>query len=86
MTISDLRDASRIRACLDAGETIELRESDRIVAQIIPKTESKEMTQSAPAFKMPDFEARHRRLFGDRVFNAVDDFLEDRHGCKRTSH
>ncbi len=80
MTISDLRDSPKVKACIDAGETIDLRESERVVAQIILKTESDDVKQAVPAaFKMPDFEARHQKLFGDRVLNA-NDFLEDRHG------
>jgi hypothetical protein len=28
--------------------------------------------------KYPDFEARSKKIFGDRVLNAVEDFLRDR--------
>jgi len=74
MTMRELRDTRKLKAWLRQGKTVELLDRKDIVGRIVPP--------QAPAtpVELPDFEARHRRLFGDRVFNAVEDFLETRHG------
>jgi antitoxin (DNA-binding transcriptional repressor) of toxin-antitoxin stability system len=73
MNMRELRDTRKLKAWLRAGKSIELRDRNQVVGRIVPETK-------APAPKeLPDFEARRKKLFGDRVFNA-DDFLQDRHG------
>jgi hypothetical protein len=47
------------------------RERDRVIARIVPKR-----TEEKPA-KWPDFEARAREIFGDRVLTIVDDLIKD---------
>jgi antitoxin (DNA-binding transcriptional repressor) of toxin-antitoxin stability system len=73
MTMRGLRDTRRLKALLRAGKSIKLQDRNQVVARIVPPQ------QSATATKLPDFEARHQKLFGDRVFDA-DDFLQYRHG------
>ena len=68
-----LRDTRKLKAWLRAGKTVELRERDRLIAKIVPEKEDPK-----PSVKWPDFEARAKKIFGDRVLNAVDDFLRDR--------
>lgn len=68
-----LRDTRKLKAWLRAGKTVELRERDRLIAKIVPEKEEPERP-----VKWPDFEARAKKIFGDRVLNAVDDFLRDR--------
>lgn len=73
VNIRQLRDTRRLKAWLRAGKTVELRERDKLIARIVPEKEGEK-----PPVKWPNFEARARAIFGDRVLNAVDDFLEDR--------
>ena len=72
VNMRQLRDTRRLKAWLRAGKTVELRERDRLIAKIVPETPEKRPV------KWPDFEARAKEIFGDRVLTAVDDFLKDR--------
>jgi antitoxin (DNA-binding transcriptional repressor) of toxin-antitoxin stability system len=74
VNLRQLRDTRQLKAWLKAGETVELRERDRVLGRIVP--------EEAPAkepVEWPDFEARRRKIFGDRVFekNAVLEARED---------
>ena len=72
MNIRQLRDTKRLKAWLRQGSIVELRERDRVIAHIVPaKREEK-------AVKWPDFAARRKKIFGDRVLTAVDDLVRDR--------
>lgn len=71
VNIRQLRDTRRLKAWLRAGKTVELRERDTVIARIVPETKG--------PIEYPDFAARRKRIFGDRVLTAVDDFLKDRH-------
>jgi antitoxin (DNA-binding transcriptional repressor) of toxin-antitoxin stability system len=71
VNIRQLRDTKKLKAWLRAGKTVELRERDKLIAKIVP-----EMEPSKKAAKWPDFEARRKAMFGDRVFPNV--ILEDR--------
>ena len=72
VNLRQLRDTRRLKAWLRAGSTVELRERDRVIARIVP-----ERTEGNPA-KWPDFEARAKKIFGDRVLTVVDDLIKDR--------
>lgn len=72
VNIRQLRDTRRLKAWLRAGKTVELRERDKLIARIVP-----EKDDDKPV-KWPDFAARRKQIFGDRVLTAVDDFLADR--------
>jgi len=70
VNLRQLRDTRRLKTWLRAGKTVELRERDKVIARIVPET-----TEEKPA-KWPDFEARARKILGDRILpNLV---LEDR--------
>ena len=71
VNIRQLRDTRRLKAWLRAGKTVELRERDKLIAKIVPESEA----PKKPA-KWPDFEARAREIFGDRILPNV--VLEDR--------
>ena len=71
VNMRQLRDTRRLKAWLRAGKTVELRERDKLIARIVPE---KEEPKKVP--KWPDFEARRKALFGDRIFPNV--ILEDR--------
>jgi antitoxin (DNA-binding transcriptional repressor) of toxin-antitoxin stability system len=71
VNIRELRDTKRLKTWLRAGKTVELRERNKLIAKIVPeKDESKRPVQ------LPDFAARRKAMFGDRIFPNV--ILEDR--------
>jgi antitoxin (DNA-binding transcriptional repressor) of toxin-antitoxin stability system len=73
VNIRQLRDTRRLKAWLRAGKTVELRERDKLIARIVPEAEEK-----PKPVQYPDFAARARKIFGDRVLNVVDDLIKDR--------
>ncbi|HZB89389.1 MAG TPA: hypothetical protein VE291_12065 [Terracidiphilus sp.] len=72
INLRQLRDTRQLKAWLRAGETVELRERDRVLGRIVP-----EKPVVKPA-EWPDFAARRRAIFGDRVLPAVDILIEER--------
>ena len=72
VNMRQLRDTRRLKAWLRAGKTVELRDRDKPIARIVPE---KNPLKEHPA-KWPDFDARARKIFGNRVFPNV--VLEDR--------
>ena len=72
LNLRQLRDTRRLKTWLRAGNTVELRERNRVIARIVP-----EKAEEKPA-KWPDFEARAKKIFGDRVLTVVEDLIEDR--------
>lgn len=72
VNLRQLRDTKQLKDWLRAGKTVQLRERNRVIGRIIPEKEDK-----GPV-KYPDFAARAKAIFGDRVLNAVDDFIRDR--------
>ena len=71
-----LRDSRQLFAWIDAGEVIEIKKRNRVVARIIP--ESPKITP----VEWPDFEARAKSIFGNRVLNIVGDLIEDRENSR----
>ncbi len=67
VNLRQLRDTKQLKAWLKAGETVELRERDRVLGRIVP-----DESEKVPS-EWPDAAARRKRIFGDRVFdkNAV---------------
>jgi len=72
INLRQLRDTRQLKSWLAQGETVELRERDRVLARIVPEE------KPAQPVEWPDFEARARRIFGGRQINALESFLEDR--------
>lgn len=72
VNLRQLRDTRQLKAWLEAGQTVELRERDRVLGRIVPEQ------SKLPASEWPDFEARLREDFGDRIIPAVDTLLEER--------
>ena len=72
VNIRQLRDTRRLKAWLNAGQTVELRERDRVIARIVPANATE------PRKPLPDFAARRKKIFGDRVLPAVETFLKER--------
>jgi antitoxin (DNA-binding transcriptional repressor) of toxin-antitoxin stability system len=73
-----LRDTRQLFSWLDAGEVVELRKRDRIVARIVP--ESPRMEQAKQPVQRPNFADRRRAIFGDRQVNTVEILIEERNG------
>lgn len=72
VNLRQLRDTRRLKAWLRAGNTVELRERDKVIARIVPEK------QEGKPVEYPDFEARTKEIFGDRVLTIVDDVIKDR--------
>jgi antitoxin (DNA-binding transcriptional repressor) of toxin-antitoxin stability system len=71
VNLRQLRDTRQLKAWLKAGETVELRERDTILAKIVPEETLR------PPVEWPDAAARRRRILGDRVL-AENGVLEAR--------
>ncbi len=61
VNIRQLRETRRLKAWLQAGETVELRDRDRMIARIVP------VNGAEWSGEMPDFAARARKILGGRV-------------------
>lgn len=72
INLRQLRDTRQLKAWLKAGKTVELRERDNVLGRIVPEK------STAKPVEWPDFEARLKRIFGDRILPAVDDLIADR--------
>ena len=65
MNMRQLRDTRRLKAWLKAGKTVELKDRDRVIGRIVP-----ERPNEKPA-EWPDFEARAKAIFGNRVLPNI---------------
>ena len=72
VNMRQLRDTRRLKAWLRAGKTVELHERDKLIAKIVPEKPPESTVE------WPDFEARAKEIFGDRVLTIVDDLIKDR--------
>jgi hypothetical protein len=73
ITLRQLRDTRQVKAWLRAGVHIEVRERNEVLGDLVPRTPPK-----PSQVEWPDFEARARAIFGDRVIPAVEMLIEDR--------
>lgn len=78
VNLDQLADTEQLKAWLKAGETVELREEATVLGRIVPEEGLADSVIGQPK-QWPDFEARARAIFGDRVFekNAVLEARED---------
>jgi antitoxin (DNA-binding transcriptional repressor) of toxin-antitoxin stability system len=72
VNLRELRDTKQLKAWLNAGQTVELRERNQVLGRIVPAE-----TTPRPA-EWPDFEARLKRIYGDRLVPAVKDLVKER--------
>ena len=72
LNIRELRDTKRLKSWLRAGKTVELRERDQVIARIVPEK------QEEKPVKWPDFAARRKKIFGDRILPGADIVIEER--------
>jgi antitoxin (DNA-binding transcriptional repressor) of toxin-antitoxin stability system len=72
VNLRQLRDTRQLLAWLQAGEVVELRKRNCVVARIVPES------PKIKPVEWPDFEARARAIFGERVIPAVEMLIQDR--------
>lgn len=76
-TVADLRNRfPRVFKWIEEGEQVEVTKRGKVVARLVPAPKLK-----PSRFKVPDFEAIERRVFGDNppVFTPEDSaFIHDR--------
>jgi antitoxin (DNA-binding transcriptional repressor) of toxin-antitoxin stability system len=65
INIRQLGDTRLLKAWLRAGKTVELRERDRVISRIVPAASPRKLR------RWPDFAARQRAIFGDRILPGV---------------
>jgi antitoxin (DNA-binding transcriptional repressor) of toxin-antitoxin stability system len=73
VNIRQLRDTRKLKAWLRAGKTVELRDRDKVIARIVPAKQKRRH-----AIKFPDFAARAKKIFGNRVLPGADIVIEER--------
>jgi hypothetical protein len=73
ITLRQLRDTRQVKAWLKAGVHIEVRERNEVLGDLVPRTPP----TPRPA-EWPDFEARLKSIYGDRMIPAVEMLIEDR--------
>ena len=75
VNMRQLRDTRRLKAWLRAGKTVELRERERVIARIVPAGLPREPVE------WPDFAARRKQFFGDRIMPGADLVIQERGRC-----
>jgi hypothetical protein len=68
ITLRQLRDTRKVKAWLRAG----------VLGDLVPRTP----TPRTEPVEWPDFEARLKAIYGDKVIPAVADLLEDRENSR----
>ena len=76
ITLRQLRDTRQVKAWLMAGETVEVRERNTVLGRIVPRRPAEEARQRPVDW--PDFAARRKAIFGDKVIPAVEILIEER--------
>jgi hypothetical protein len=76
VNLRQLRDSRQLTKWLEAGEVVILRKRNRVLGRIIP--ESPKIEPAA----WPDFAARLKEHYGDRVLTPVADLLADRENSR----
>jgi hypothetical protein len=77
ITLRQLRDTRKVKAWLKAGVQIEVRERNQVLGDLVPRT-----PPNPVSVEWPDFEARRRAIFGDRVLTPVADLIADRENSR----
>jgi antitoxin (DNA-binding transcriptional repressor) of toxin-antitoxin stability system len=72
VNIRQLRDTRRLKELLSAGQTVELRERQNVIARIVPA-----QVQFGPE-DLPDFARRRQKIFGKKLVSGADLVIEER--------
>ncbi len=73
ITLRQLRDTKQVKEWLRAGVHIEVRERGEVLGDLVPRT-----PPASHPVDWPDFEARLKQHYGDRMIPAVEMLIEDR--------
>ena len=77
ISLRQLRDTRKVKAWLNAGVQIEVRDRKEVLGYIVPRTPP----HPSPV-EWPDFEARLKKIYGDRVLTPVADLIADRESSR----
>lgn len=72
INMRQLRETRQLKAWLREGKTVELRERDKVIARIVPEKPAREPRE------WPDFGARTKRIFGDRILPGSELVIKER--------
>jgi antitoxin (DNA-binding transcriptional repressor) of toxin-antitoxin stability system len=72
VNIRQLRDTRRLKELLSAGQTVELRERQNVIARIVPAQLQSGLED------WPDFGRRRRKIFGKRLVSGAELVIEER--------
>jgi hypothetical protein len=72
INLRQLRDTKQVKALLESGQVVELRDRNRRLGRIVPD----EQLPTASAW--PDAAERRRRIFGDTMLPGISVILEER--------
>ena len=72
VNIRQLRDTRKLKAWLRAGKTVELRDRNKVIGRIVPAR------KNDATVELPDFAARRKKIFGDRVLPGAEAVIEER--------
>jgi antitoxin (DNA-binding transcriptional repressor) of toxin-antitoxin stability system len=72
VNMRELRNTKQLLSWIEAGEVVELRKRNAVVARIVPESPRLQTVE------WPDAAARRRRIFGDRVLTPVADLIQER--------
>lgn len=72
LNMRQLRDTRRLKAWLREGKTVELKLRDKVIARIVPAE------QPVVPVPLPDFAARAKKIFGNRVLPGADLVISER--------
>jgi antitoxin (DNA-binding transcriptional repressor) of toxin-antitoxin stability system len=77
ITLRQLRDTKQVKEWLRAGVHIEVRERGEVIGDLVPRT-----PPTPRAVEWPDFAARLKEQYGDRVLTPVADLIADRENSR----
>ena len=72
VNIRQLRDTAPSQNLAARRRNVELRERARVIARIVPERVEKSTVQ------YPDFAARRKKIFGDRILPGADLLIKER--------
>ena len=81
INLRQLRDTKTLKSLLLAGETVELRERNHVLGRIVPEAVAQAEAKVAPK-EWPDFAARRKAIFGDRILPGADLLIEERENSR----
>ena len=68
-SVRDLRyDFPKVEAWLKAGEEVRITKRNKVIGRLMPDA----VTNENVGASLPDFAARRKRIFGDRVYSTAE--------------